>query len=880
MSNFAKEIIPVNLEDEMKQSYLAYSMSVIVGRALPDVRDGLKPVHRRVLFGMYEAGNDYNKPYVKSARIVGEVMGKYHPHGDSAIYDTMVRMAQPFSMRYVLIDGQGNYGSVDGDPPAAMRYTEARLAKISHEILADLDKETVDFDPNYDEKEFEPTVLPTKVPTLLINGSSGIAVGMATNIPPHNLTEVINACLHLVDHPDATIQDLMAHVMGPDFPTAGFINGYSGIYNAYMTGRGKIYLRARCHFEDVEGGSRQAIVTTELPYQVNKANLQEKIAELVKDARLEGISAIRDESDKDGMRLVIELKRGEMPEVVLNNLYKQTQFQTVFGINMVALLDGRPYCLNLKEILDAFIDHRRVVVTRRTIFNLKKARERAHTLEGLAVALANIDEMIELIKSSPNRAEAKDGLLAKSWNAGLVLSLLDRADAGRSRPEDLSPEFGIAGELYRLSEAQAVAILELQLQRLTGLEQDKIINEYKELLEQIDEYLHILANDYRLMEIIREELVAIKEEYGDKRRTEIIQSQLDLSDGDLITEEDMVVTKSHEGYVKSQPLTDYRAQRRGGRGKSATATKEEDYVDKLIIANTHDTILCFSSRGKVYWLKVYQLPVASRASRGKPFVNLLALDEGEKINAILPIKEFSENKFIFMATSSGTVKKTPLNEFERQRANGKIAIDLREDDTLVGVAVTDGQQNVLLFASSGKANCFNESDVRPMGRTAAGVRGMRLQEGQKIISLIIGTEGMVLNITENGFGKRTRVEEFTQHKRGGQGMIAIQTSERNGGLVGAVLVNEHDEIMLITDGGILVRTPVDGISVVGRNTQGVRIIRLDAGEKVIGVDRIEGLAGEGDENAEDGEIDIEPDQAPAEEQQDITNDENDSGAEE
>jgi DNA gyrase subunit A len=874
MSNFAKEIIPVNLEDEMKQSYLAYSMSVIVGRALPDVRDGLKPVHRRVLYGMHEAGNDWNKPYVKSARIVGEVMGKYHPHGDSAIYDTMVRMAQPFAMRYVLIDGQGNFGSVDGDSPAAMRYTEARLAKISHEMLADLDKETVDFDPNYDEKELEPRVLPTKVPTLLINGSSGIAVGMATNIPPHNLTEVINACLHLVDNPDATIQDLMAHVMGPDFPTAGFINGYSGIYSAYTTGRGKIYLRARCHFEDVEGGSRQAIVTTELPYQVNKANLQEKIAELVKDGRIEGISAIRDESDKDGMRLVIELKRGEMSEVVLNNLYKQTQFQTVFGINMVALLDGRPYCLNLKEILDAFIDHRRVVVTRRTIFNLKKARERAHTLEGLAVALANIDEMIELIKSSSNRNVAKEGLLSKSWNAGLVLSLLDRADANRSRPENLAPEFGIAGDVYRLSEAQAIAILELQLQRLTGLEQDKIINEYKELLEQIDEYLHILANDYRLMEIIREELVAIKEEFGDKRRTEIIHTQLDLSDGDLITEEDMVVTKSHEGYVKAQPLTDYRAQRRGGRGKSATATKEEDYVDKLIIANTHDTILCFSSFGKVYWLKVYQLPVASRASRGKPFVNLIALDEGEKINAILPIKEFSENKYIFMATSSGTVKKTPLNEFERQRANGKIAIDLREGDTLVGVAVTDGQQNVLLFASSGKANCFNEADVRSMGRTASGVRGMRLQDDQKIISLMIAAEGMVLTITENGFGKRTRLEEFTLHKRGGQGMIAIQTSERNGALVGAVLVNEHDEIMLITDGGILVRTPVDGISVVGRNTQGVRIIRLDAGEKVIGVDRIEGLAGEDEEMADDeGSQEQEQDQ-------EITNDEDDSGAEE
>jgi len=869
MSNFAKEIIPVNLEDEMKQSYLAYAMSVIVGRALPDVRDGLKPVHRRVLFGMYEAGNDWNKSYVKSARIVGEVMGKYHPHGDSAIYDTMVRMAQPFSMRYVLIDGQGNYGSVDGDPPAAMRYTEARLAKISHEMLADLDKETVDFDPNYDEKEFEPTVLPTKVPTLLINGSSGIAVGMATNIPPHNLTEVINACLHVIDHPDTTVQELMVHVSGPDFPTAGFINGASGIYSAYTTGRGKIYLRARCHFEDVEGGNRQAIVTTELPYQVNKATLQEKIADLIKEGRLEGISAIRDESDKDGMRLVIELKRGEMPEVVLNNLYKQTQFETVFGINMVALLDGRPYCLNLKEILDAFIDHRRVVVTRRTIFNLRKARERAHTLEGLAVALANIDEMIELIKTSPNRGEAKEGLLARSWDAGLVLSLLDRANADRSRPEDLLPEFGIAGDVYRLSDAQAQAILELQLQRLTGLEQDKIISEYKELLEQIDEYLYVLANYDRLMEIIREELMAIRAEYGDKRRTEIIQSQLDLSDGDLITEEDMVVTMSHEGYVKAQPLTDYKAQRRGGRGKSATATKEEDYVDKLIVANTHDTILCFSSFGKVYWLKVYQLPVASRASRGKPFVNLLALDDGEKVNAILPIKEFSENKYIFMATSSGTVKKTPLNEFERQRANGKIAIDLREGDTLVGVAVTDGEQNVLLFASSGKANCFNETDVRSMGRTASGVRGMRLQDDQKVISLIIAAEGTVLTITENGYGKRTRLEEFTQHKRGGQGMIAIQTSVRNGALVGAVLVNEHDEIMLITDGGILVRTPVDGISVVGRNTQGVRIIRLDAGEKVIGVDRIAGLADEG-EDVDDVEV--------MQEEQ-TTKDENESGAE-
>ncbi len=883
MSDFAKEIIPVNLEDEMKQSYLDYAMSVIVGRALPDVRDGLKPVHRRVLYAMNEAGNDFNKPYKKSARIVGDVMGKYHPHGDSAIYDTMVRMAQPFSMRYVLIDGQGNFGSVDGDPPAAMRYTEARLAKISHEMLADLDKETVDFVPNYDESESEPKVLPTKVPTLLINGSSGIAVGMATNIPPHNLGEVINACLHLIDNPDATVYDLMALLPGPDFPTAGFINGASGIYSAYTTGRGKIYLRARCHFEDIGDSSRQAIITTELPYQVNKATLQMKIAELVKDGKIEGISAIRDESDKDGMRLVIELRRGEVPEVVLNNLYKQTQFQTVFGINMVALLDGRPHCLSLKEILAAFVDHRREIVTRRTLFNLRKARERAHILEGLAVALANIDDMIELIKSSKTRAEAKDGLLAKSWNAGLVMSLLDRADANRSRPEDLLPEFGIAGNIYRLSEVQAQAILEMRLQSLTGLEQDKIINEYKELLEQIDEYLYILANYERLMEIIREELTAIREEFADKRRTEIIHDQLDLSDSDLITEEDMVVTMSYEGYVKSQPLTDYKAQRRGGRGKSATATKEEDYVDKLIVANTHDTILCFSSFGKVYWLKVYQLPVASRASRGKPFVNLLSLDDGEKINAILPIKEFSENKFIFMATSAGTVKKTPLNEFERQRANGKIAIDLREGDTLVGVAVTDGQQNVLLFASSGKANCFNEADVRSMGRTASGVRGMRLHDDQKIISLIIAAEGTVLTITENGFGKRTRLEEFTLHKRGGQGMIGMQTSARNGALVGAILVNAHDEIMLITDGGILVRTPVDGISVVGRNTQGVRIIRLDTGEKVIGVDRIEGLAGEDDaEIDEDSVTDeaISSDEIDNDLDEDLASDEtNDSGEE-
>ncbi len=847
MSNFAKEIIPVNLEDEMKQSYLDYAMSVIVGRALPDVRDGLKPVHRRVLYAMNEVGNDWNKPYKKSARIVGDVMGKYHPHGDMAIYDTMVRMAQPFSMRYMLIDGQGNFGSVDGDPPAAQRYTEVRMAKISHELLADLDKETVDFIPNYDESESEPAVLPTRVPTLLINGSSGIAVGMATNIPPHNLGEVISACLAMIDKPDVSVIELMHHIPGPDFPTAASINGASGIYSAYTTGRGKIYLRARCHFEDIGDSSRQAIITTELPYQVNKARLLEKIAELVKEGKLEGISGLRDESDKDGMRMVIELRRGEVPEVVLNNLYKQTQFQTVFGINMVALLDGRPRCMNLHEIIEAFINHRREIVTRRTIYLLRKARERTHILEGLAVALANIDDMIELIKTSSNPAEAKEGLLARTWETGLVAALLAEADSARSRPDDLPLEFGIVNGSYRLSEVQAQAILDLRLHRLTGLEQEKIVNEYKQLLEQIDEYLAILGSDTRLMEIIREELVAIKDQYSDNRRTEIIQTQLDLSEADLITEEDMVVTMSHEGYVKSQPLSDYKAQRRGGRGKSATATKELDYVDKLIVANTHDTILCFSSSGKVYWLKVYQLPVASRAARGKPFVNLLPLEEGEKINAILPIREFTENKFIFMATSAGTVKKTPLNEFERQRTSGKIAIDLREGDTLVGVAVTDGQQNVLLFGSTGKAVCFNETDVRSMGRTASGVRGMRLQEGQKVISLIIATEGTVLNITENGYGKRTKLEEFTCHKRGGQGLIAIQTSARNGAVVGAVLVNDHDEIMLITDGGTLVRTRVDGISVVGRNTQGVTIIRLDKKEKVIGVDRIEGLVGEEDD---------------------------------
>jgi DNA gyrase subunit A len=841
MSNFAKEIIPVNLEDEMKQSYLDYAMSVIIGRALPDVRDGLKPVHRRVLFAMNELGNDFNKAYKKSARVVGDVIGKYHPHGDTAVYDTMVRMAQPFSMRHMLIDGQGNFGSVDGDSPAAMRYTEVRMAKISHEMLSDLDKETVDFTPNYDESESEPSVLPTRIPTLLINGSSGIAVGMATNIPPHNLNEVISACLALIDEPNSTIDDLMEHIKGPDFPTAAFINGAAGIRHAYETGRGKIYLRARCEIENIGDSSRQAIIVTELPYQVNKARLLEKIAELVKEGKIEGISGLRDESDKDGMRMVIELKRGEVAEVVLNNLYKQTQFQTVFGINMVAILDGRPYCLNLLEILSAFINHRREIVTRRTVYLLRKARERAHILEGLAIALANINAMIDMIKAAKTPAEAKEGLLTTLWNAGLVLSLIERTNAGDSRPDNLPAIYGLSGEIYRLSEAQAQAILELRLHRLTGLEQDKIVGEYTQLLEQIAFYLHILGNDVRLMEVIREELVAIRDQYSEPRRTVIIENRDDLTDEDLITEEDMVVTVSHEGYVKAQPLSDYQAQHRGGRGKSATQTKEEDFVDQLVIASTHDTILCFSSRGKVYAMKVYQLPVGSRAARGKPFVNLFPLEEGEKINAFLPTRDYDENKFIFMATSAGTVKKTPLPEFASIRVSGKIAIDLREDDTLIGVAITDGEQNIMMFSSDGKAIRFNEGDVRSMGRTATGVRGFRLNENEKVISLIVASEGAVLTVTENGYGKRTEVEKFRHQGRGGSGTIAMQTSERNGNVVGALLVNDTDELMIITDGGTLVRTRVAEISVVGRNAQGVRVIRLDEGEKVVGVDRIAGL---------------------------------------
>ncbi|BCX89179.1 DNA gyrase subunit A [Methylomarinovum tepidoasis] len=839
MSEFAKEILPVSLEEEMKQSYLDYAMSVIVGRALPDVRDGLKPVHRRVLYSMHELGNDWNKPYKKSARVVGDVIGKYHPHGDSAVYDTIVRMAQPFSMRYVLIDGQGNFGSVDGDPPAAMRYTEVRMARIAHELLADLDKETVDFVPNYDESESEPAVLPAKVPNLLVNGSAGIAVGMATNIPPHNLTEVINGILALIDDPDITIDGLMAHIPGPDFPTGAIINGAKGIRQAYETGRGRIYLRACSHVETAGGSGRQSIVVTELPYQVNKARLIEKIAGLVKEGKLEGIAALRDESDKDGMRMVIELKRGEQPDVILNNLYQHTQLQNVFGINMVALVDGRPRCLNLKEILEAFVDHRREVVTRRTLYELRKARERVHVLEGLAVALANIDEMIELIKSSPSPAEAKEAMLARVWKPGVVQAYLERAGADRTRPEELAPEYGLGPDGYRLSPVQAQAILDLRLHRLTGLEQDKIVKEYEDLLAKIDALLAILGSDERLLEVIREELIALRDQFGDARRTEIYQEERSLSREDLISEEAVVVTLTHAGYAKAQPLSEYRAQRRGGRGKAAAATKEEDFVEKLLVANTHDTLLCFSSQGKVYGLKVYELPMAGRTSRGKPIVNLLPLEENERINAVLPVRDFAAGGFIFMATAAGVVKKTPLKEFDNLRSNGKIAIDLKPGDVLVKADLTDGRQDVMLFSSGGKAVCFNEAEVRSMGRTAGGVRGMKLPEGDRVIAMIIGTEGTVLTVTENGYGKRTRLDEFPRHKRGGQGVIAIQPSERNGKLVGAVLVHDDDEIMLITTGGTLVRTRVREIPVLGRNTQGVRIIRLGKGEKLVGVDRIE-----------------------------------------
>ncbi len=837
MAEFAKEVLPVNLEDEMRQSYLDYAMSVIVGRALPDVRDGLKPVHRRVLYAMSELGNDWNKPYKKSARVVGDVIGKYHPHGDTAVYDTIVRMAQPFSLRYMLIDGQGNFGSVDGDAPAAMRYTEVRMSRIAHELLADLDKETVDFVPNYDESEHEPAVFPTRIPNLLVNGSAGIAVGMATNIPPHNLGEVVDACIALIDDPDIDIRGLMGHIPGPDFPTGAIIRGLRGIQEAYLTGRGRVRVRARTEIESDDKG-RQTIVVTELPYQVNKARLLEKIAELVKDRKIEGIANLRDESDKEGMRMVIELKRGEVAEVVLNNLYAHTQLQTVFGINMVALVDGQPRLLNLKEMLQAFIRHRREVVTRRTVFELRKARERAHILEGLAVALANIDEVIALIKSSPGRAEARAELMSRAWDPGLVNAMLERSGATASRPDGLEPGLGLTDEGYRLSEAQAQAILDLRLHQLTSLEQDKITDEYQQLLERIGDLLDILSNPDRLMQVIRDELAEVREQFADARRTEISEDDADLSLEDLITEEDVVVTLSHAGYAKAQPLSEYSAQRRGGRGKTATAVKEEDFVDKLFIASTHDTILCFSSRGKAYWLKVYQLPQAGRTARGKPIVNLLPLDEDERINAVLPVREYADDRYIFMATASGTVKKTPLSAFSRPRASGIIALELRDGDRLVDVALTDGEQDVMLFSETGKAIRFHESDVRPMGRTAAGVRGIRLQPGQGVIALIIADEGDVLTATENGYGKRTPVEEYPVHKRGGQGVISIQASERNGRVVGATLVGEGDEVMLITNAGTLVRTRVAEISRMGRNTQGVRLIRLGEGEKLVGIDAI------------------------------------------
>ncbi|MEM9603727.1 MAG: DNA gyrase subunit A [Pseudomonadota bacterium] len=853
MVDFAKEVVPVNLEDEMRTSYLDYAMSVIVGRALPDVRDGLKPVHRRVLYSMHEQGNDYNKPYRKSARVVGDVMGKYHPHGDSAIYDTMVRMAQPFAMRALLIDGQGNFGSVDGDNPAAMRYTEVRMTRIAHEMLADIDKETVDFAPNYDESESEPTVLPARVPNLLVNGSAGIAVGMATNIPPHNLGEVVDATLAVLDRPDIDVIELMkAHLPGPDFPTAGIINGAAGIRQAYLTGRGRIYMRGTTEIEVDKKTGRESIIITELPYQVNKARLIEKIAELVKEKKIDGIASdgLRDESDKDGMRVVIDLRRGESADVMINNLYKQTQLQSVFGINMVALEDGQPRLLNLKQVLEAFVRHRREVVTRRTIYELRKARERAHVLEGLTVALENIDEIIELIKASANAAEARAALVARAWRPGAVVGMLERAGAGASRPDGLGEQYGLIDGAYHLSEPQARAILDMQLHRLTGLEQEKIVSEYSEILDRIAELMLILTSPDRLREVIREELEAIREQYADARRTVIQTSYEDLGVEDLIDEEDLVVTLSHAGYAKSQPLSDYATQRRGGRGKSATQMKEEDFVDKLFVASTHDTLLCFTSRGKVYWKKVYELPMASRGSRGRPIVNLLPLEAGERINAVLAVREYSEDQYVFFCTRNGVVKKTRLDAFSRPRTAGIIAIDLRLDDELVDVALTDGQRDVMLIASGGRAMRFNESTVREMGRTAAGVRGIRIPETQRVVALLVMQDGKtVLTATDNGYGKRTPVEEYPAKGRAGQGVIDIKTSERNGEVIGAQLVSDDDEIMLISNGGTLVRTSVGEVSTLGRNTQGVRLIRLDDGDTLAQVERVDALEDDADADA-------------------------------
>lgn len=876
MTDLANNIVPVNIEDELKTSYLDYAMSVIVGRALPDVRDGLKPVHRRVLFAMNVLGNDWNKAYKKSARVVGDVIGKYHPHGDTAVYDTIVRMAQPFSLRYMLVDGQGNFGSVDGDSAAAMRYTEIRMSKIAHSILADLEKETVDFVANYDGTEFIPVVMPTRIPNLLVNGSSGIAVGMATNIPPHNLTEVINGCLALIDNSDISFEELLTHIPGPDFPTAAIISGRAGIEEAYRTGRGKIKIRARADIEVTEGSGKETIIVHELPYQVNKARLIEKMAELVKEKRLEGISALRDESDKDGMRMVIEIKRGEVGEVVLNNLYKLTQMQVSFGFNMVALTEGKPKLFNIKEMLEAFVLHRREVVTRRTIFELRKARERAHILEALSIALANIDPIIQLIKNSATPSEAKIELVARGWDLGNVAEMLSAAGNDAARPEWLEPEFGIRDGIYYLTPVQAQAILDLRLHKLTGLEHEKILSEYKALLDLIAELMHILATPSRLMEVICEELIAIRDEFGDKRRTEITNASHDLSLEDLINEEDVVVTLSREGYVKYQILSDYQAQRRGGKGKAATKMKEEDYIERLLVANTHDTILCFSDRGKLYWLKVYQLPLASRTARGRPIVNILPLEAGERITAILPVREYEEDKFIVMATASGTVKKTPLTAYSNQRANGIIALNLRDDDTLIGVDITNGENDIMLFSDAGKVVRFNEKArdsetgeikidpetgeevqaLRSIGRTGTGVRGIRLEGNQKVVSLIVPkNNGPILTVTQNGFGKRTELAEYPAKSRATKGVVSIKVSERNGPVVGAVQVEDLDEIMIITDNGTLVRTRVNEVSIIGRNTQGVRIIRTTEDEHVVALQRIDEVEGiEEDLELVEGEV--------------------------
>ncbi len=877
MDQFAKETLPISLEDEMRRSYLDYAMSVIVGRALPDARDGLKPVHRRVLYAMHETNNVWNRPFVKCARVVGEVMGKFHPHGDSAIYDTLVRMAQDFSLRYTLVDGQGNFGSIDGDNAAAMRYTECRLDRIASDLTADIDKETVDFEPNYDGKELEPTVLPTRIPNLLINGSAGIAVGMATNVPPHNLNEVVAGCLALLENPALTIDDLIEYIPAPDFPTAGLIYGVMGVREGYKTGRGRVIMRGRTHFEDIGKGDRQALIVDEIPYQVNKKSLIEKIAELVNEKKIDGISDIRDESDKSGMRIVIELKRGEVGEVILNNLYKQTQLQDTFGMNMVALVDGQPRLLNLKQALECFLSHRREVVTRRTVFELRKARERGHILEGLAVALSNVDEIIALIKAAPTPADAKIGLMGRQWRSPVVEEMLVRASSDVSRPDGLAPEFGLSEQGYRLSDAQAQAILELRLQRLTGLEQDKIVSEYKEVMAKILDLLDILAKPERITEIIVGELTAIRDQFGDERRSEIVLHTQELGIEDFITPQDMVVTLSHGGYIKAQPLADYRAQKRGGRGKQAAAIKDEDFVDHLFVANTHDFILCFSNRGRCYWLKVYEAPQGSRTSRGKPIVNLFPLEEGERINAVLPVKEFADDKFIFMATRTGTVKKTPLSDFSNPRKAGIIAVDLLDDDYLIGVELTTGQSDIVLVSDAGKAVWFDEEDVRPMGRGARGVRGMKLQPGQTVISLLVAESDQqtVLVATENGFGKRTVLADFRHSGRGTQGVKAIADSERNGVVIGAKLVDDNDEVMLITTGGVLIRTRVAEIRGMGRATQGVTLIALDDGEKLAGLEKVAESVVEVDADSEaEGDVPAEANgEAPAPEADDAADNE-------